>query len=50
VSRGPIPQAIAERVLTDVVLLRMVAYQHVIGPFRPARGLFVRALRRMWSK
>lgn len=35
----------AERVLTDTVLIRMAAYGHVIGPFRPAGGLLRRTLR-----
>lgn len=36
--RSPLAEQ-AERVLTDVVLLRMVAYEHILGPYRPARPI-----------
>lgn len=39
----------AERVLTDTVLVRMVAHGSVIGPFRPAHGLIRRSLRAIRS-
>jgi hypothetical protein len=29
----------AEAVLTDRVLVRMVAYGHIVGPYRPTRPL-----------
>jgi len=36
----------AERVLTDIVLKRLIAYEHILGPYRHARpivrGLFRR--------
>lgn len=39
----------AEAVLTDIVLRRMVAYDHLMGPYRPTRpliaGLFWRLRR-----
>jgi hypothetical protein len=48
VKHEPVPLAdIAERVLTDIVLKRMVAYEHVLGPYRPARPLLRGAINQL---
>ncbi len=47
-SRQPTPLTdIAPNVLTDVVLLRMVAYGHVLGPYRPSKTIVRDAFSKM---
>jgi hypothetical protein len=44
------PMCLAERaeaVLTDIVLRRLIAYDHLLGPYRPTRPLLAGVLWRV---